>query len=136
MESMARARSASLPSRRSPPATRSEEHTSELQSPPRRSSDLRRREWSRHDLRLAPARREWSQWRGPGLHLYLQGARRRRLDRKSTRLNSSHLRDALPICDEGNGHVTISASRPPGVNGVNGEGQVCIFTFKALAAGD
>ena len=43
---------------------------------------------------------------------------------------------ALVHRDEGNGHVTISASRPPGVNGVNGEGQVCIFTFKALAAGD
>jgi general secretion pathway protein D len=43
---------------------------------------------------------------------------------------------ALAHRDEGNGHVTISASRPPGVNGVNGEGQVCIFTFKALAAGD
>ena len=53
--------------------------------------------------------------------------------------------DGQPIAlvhrDEGNGHVTVSASRPPGTNGVNGigvnhEGQVCIFTFKALAAGD
>jgi general secretion pathway protein D len=43
---------------------------------------------------------------------------------------------ALVHRDEGNGHVTVSASRPPGVNGVNGSGQVCIFTFKALAAGD
>ncbi len=43
---------------------------------------------------------------------------------------------ALVHRDEGNGHVTVSASRPPGVNGVNGEGQLCIFTFKALAAGD
>ncbi len=43
---------------------------------------------------------------------------------------------ALVHRDDGNGHVTVSASRPPGVNGVNGEGQVCIFTFKALAAGD
>ena len=43
---------------------------------------------------------------------------------------------ALVHRDEGNGHVTVSASRPPGVNGVNGDGQVCIFTFKALAAGD
>jgi general secretion pathway protein D len=43
---------------------------------------------------------------------------------------------ALVHRDEGNGHVTVSASRPPGVNGVNGQGQVCIFTFKALAAGD
>ncbi len=38
--------------------------------------------------------------------------------------------------DEGNGLVSISASRPPGVNGVNGQGQVCILTFKAIAAGD
>jgi general secretion pathway protein D len=48
--------------------------------------------------------------------------------------------DGQPIAlvhrDEGNGHVTVSASRPPGVNGVNGDGQLCIFTFKALAAGD
>ena len=48
---------------------------------------------------------------------------------------------ALVHRDEGNGHVSVSASRPPGVDGVNGdgvnhEGQVCIFTFKALAAGD
>ena len=43
---------------------------------------------------------------------------------------------ALVHRDEGNGHVTVSASRPPGVNGVNGQGQVCIFTFKALAVGD
>jgi general secretion pathway protein D len=43
---------------------------------------------------------------------------------------------ALVHRDEGNGMVTISASRPPGVSGVNGEGQVCILTFKAIAAGD
>jgi general secretion pathway protein D len=43
---------------------------------------------------------------------------------------------ALVHRDEGNGLVTVSASRPPGVNGVNGQGQVCIFTFKAVAAGD
>jgi general secretion pathway protein D len=43
---------------------------------------------------------------------------------------------ALVHRDEGNGLVTISASRPPGVNGVNGEGQVCVLTFKAIAAGD
>jgi general secretion pathway protein D len=43
---------------------------------------------------------------------------------------------ALVHRDEGNGMVTISASRPPGVPGVNGEGQVCILTFKAIAAGD
>lgn len=43
---------------------------------------------------------------------------------------------ALVHRDEGNGLVTISASRPPGATGVNGEGQVCLMTFKAIAAGD
>jgi general secretion pathway protein D len=43
---------------------------------------------------------------------------------------------ALVHRDDGNGMVTISASRPPGVSGVNGEGQVCILTFKAVGAGD
>ena len=35
-----------------------------------------------------------------------------------------------------NGLITISASRPPGASGVNGEGQVCLMTFKAIAPGD
>ena len=43
---------------------------------------------------------------------------------------------ALVHRDEGNGLVTISASRPPGVAGVDGQGEVCILTFKALAPGD
>jgi len=43
---------------------------------------------------------------------------------------------ALVHRDEGNGLVTISASRPPGASGVNGEGQVCVMTFKAIASGD
>ena len=38
--------------------------------------------------------------------------------------------------DEGNGLVTISASRPPNVAGVNGQGSLCTLTFKAVAAGD
>ena len=38
--------------------------------------------------------------------------------------------------DEGNGLVTISTSRPPGVKGVEGQGNVCTLTFKAIAAGD
>ena len=38
--------------------------------------------------------------------------------------------------DEGNGLVTISASRPPGTQGVDGQGAVCILTFKAIAPGD
>ena len=44
---------------------------------------------------------------------------------------------ALVHRDEGNGLVTISASRPPGVGGVTmPQGEVCILTFKAIAAGD
>ena len=49
-------------------------------------------------------------------------------------------RDNQPVAlvhrDEGNGTVTVSASRPPQTAGVNGAGVVCTLTFKALAAGD
>lgn len=38
--------------------------------------------------------------------------------------------------DEGNGLVNVSTSRPPGVKGVEGQGSICVLTFKALAAGD
>ena len=38
--------------------------------------------------------------------------------------------------DEGNGAVTISATRPPGAKGVDGQGTVVTLTFKALAPGD
>ncbi len=38
--------------------------------------------------------------------------------------------------DEGNGTVTISASRPPQTAGATGNGVVCTLTFKATAAGD
>jgi general secretion pathway protein D len=38
--------------------------------------------------------------------------------------------------DDGNGNVIISASRPPGVTGVSGNGDVCTFTFQAKAAGN
>ncbi|SEC51461.1 cohesin domain-containing protein [Terriglobus roseus] len=38
--------------------------------------------------------------------------------------------------DEGNGMVTISISRPPAVRGVDGQGSVCVLTFKATATGD
>ena len=38
--------------------------------------------------------------------------------------------------DEGNGSVTISTSRPPGVPGITGQGSICTLTFKATAAGD
>ena len=43
---------------------------------------------------------------------------------------------ALVHRDEGNGTVTVSASRPPQTQGVNGAGVVCTLTFKANAAGD
>jgi len=43
---------------------------------------------------------------------------------------------ALVHRDEGNGAVTVSATRPPGARGVDGEGTICTLTFKALAAGD
>jgi general secretion pathway protein D len=43
---------------------------------------------------------------------------------------------ALVHRDEGNGLVTISASRPPNTKGVDGQGNVCTLTFRALAPGD
>ena len=43
---------------------------------------------------------------------------------------------ALVHRDEGNGAVTVSATRPPGSKGVDGQGTVCTLTFKALAPGD
>jgi general secretion pathway protein D len=43
---------------------------------------------------------------------------------------------ALVHRDDGAGGVVISASRPPGVHGVNGSGVVCLLTFQANAAGD
>jgi general secretion pathway protein D len=49
-------------------------------------------------------------------------------------------RDGQPVAlvhrDDGNGLVTISASRPPGAAGITGEGQVALMTFKAIAPGD
>jgi len=43
---------------------------------------------------------------------------------------------ALVHRDDGSGGVAISASRPPGVGGVNGTGSVVVLTFQAKAAGD
>jgi general secretion pathway protein D len=43
---------------------------------------------------------------------------------------------ALVHRDDGNGMVTISASRPPGAGGVDGQGEVCTLTFRAVGAGD
>jgi general secretion pathway protein D len=42
---------------------------------------------------------------------------------------------ALVHRDDGDGNVAISASRPPGTKGVNGDGTVCVLTFQAKAAG-
>jgi general secretion pathway protein D len=44
---------------------------------------------------------------------------------------------ALVHRDVGNGTVSITASRPPGVGGVTiDQGELCTLTFKAIAAGD
>jgi len=43
---------------------------------------------------------------------------------------------ALAHRDDGKGNVTISASRPPGVKGVDGSGSICTLTFQAKAHGD
>jgi general secretion pathway protein D len=43
---------------------------------------------------------------------------------------------ALVHRDEGNGALTISATRPPGAKGVDGQGSICTLTFKAVGAGD
>jgi general secretion pathway protein D len=43
---------------------------------------------------------------------------------------------ALVHRDDGNGNVSISASRPPGTHGVTGSGTVCVLTFQAKAPGD
>jgi general secretion pathway protein D len=43
---------------------------------------------------------------------------------------------ALVHRDEGNGAVTISATRPPGTKGVDGQGSICTLTFKAIGTGD
>jgi general secretion pathway protein D len=48
--------------------------------------------------------------------------------------------DGQPVAivhrDDGHGGIFISASRPPGVAGVSGQGEVCTLTFKAIAPGD
>jgi len=38
--------------------------------------------------------------------------------------------------DDGAGLVAIATERPPNATGVNGQGSVCLLTFKAVAAGD
>jgi general secretion pathway protein D len=43
---------------------------------------------------------------------------------------------ALVHRDDGAGLVTVTTSRPPKTQGVNGQGILCFLTFKALAKGD
>ncbi len=38
--------------------------------------------------------------------------------------------------DDGNGNVSVVASRPPGVKGISGSGTLCVLTFQAKAPGD
>ncbi len=42
---------------------------------------------------------------------------------------------ALVHRDDGPGLITLAASRPPGVAGVNGKGTICLLTFKAKQSG-
>jgi general secretion pathway protein D len=43
---------------------------------------------------------------------------------------------ALSHRDDGQGAVTMSLSRPPKTAGVNGDGPLCVLTFKAIAPGN
>ncbi len=43
---------------------------------------------------------------------------------------------AMTHSEKGSGLVAINAARPPNATGVNGQGTVCMLTFKANAAGD
>jgi general secretion pathway protein D len=43
---------------------------------------------------------------------------------------------ALVHRDDGNGGVTMNLTRPPNTTGITGDGNVCVFTFKAIAQGD
>jgi general secretion pathway protein D len=43
---------------------------------------------------------------------------------------------ALSHRDDGQGAVTMSLSRPPNTAGVNGDGPLCVLTFKAIAPGN
>jgi general secretion pathway protein D len=43
---------------------------------------------------------------------------------------------ALSHRDDGQGAVTMSLARPPNTAGVNGDGSLCVLTFKAIAPGN
>jgi len=44
--------------------------------------------------------------------------------------------DPIHSDPDGNGNLTVNASRPPGVAGVNGAGVVYVLSFQAKAAGE
>ncbi len=50
-------------------------------------------------------------------------------------LSKDHQAVALVHRDDGNGNLVLNESRPPGVPGVNGDGSLCVLTFKVLAPG-
>jgi general secretion pathway protein D len=56
--------------------------------------------------------------------------------RKSNFLGKDGQAIALAHRDDGNGNVSIAASRPPGTKGVSGSGTLCVLTFQAKAPGD
>jgi general secretion pathway protein D len=56
--------------------------------------------------------------------------------RKSNFLGKDGQAIALAHRDDGNGNVSIAASRPPGTRGVSGSGTLCVLTFRARAPGD
>ncbi|HEY3838203.1 MAG TPA: cohesin domain-containing protein, partial [Bryobacteraceae bacterium] len=52
-----------------------------------------------------------------------------------TFLNADGQAAAVIHRDDGQGNLTIVASRPPGTTGVSGGGVVCVLTFQAKSAG-
>jgi general secretion pathway protein D len=53
-----------------------------------------------------------------------------------TLLESNGQPPALVHREDGNGNLIISTSRPPGTHGVSGNGDLCVLTFQAKAAGE
>ncbi len=51
-------------------------------------------------------------------------------------LSKDHQAVALVHRDDGQGNLVLNESRPPGVPGVNGDGSLCVLTFKVLAPGN
>jgi general secretion pathway protein D len=53
-----------------------------------------------------------------------------------TLLASNGQPPALVHREDGNGSLIISTSRAPGAHGISGDGDLCVLTFRAKAAGD